>query len=106
MLQELLQYIQREMESDYDEDSIHYERFLSHLKFLVRRVCSHELLPDDDMEFAASLENKYPREFACGRKVAEFIKDKYGDTITEEEIMYLAIHIKRVFMKDQTEGSR
>lgn len=99
MLQELLQYIQKEMGADYDEDSIHYECFLSHLKFLVRRVCRHELLQDDDMEFAASLEKKYPREFACGRKVGEFIKEKYGDTITEEEIMYLAIHIKRVFMK-------
>ena len=87
------------MGADYDEDSIHYECFLSHLKFLVRRVCSHELLQDDDMEFAASMEKKYPREFACGRKVGEFIKETYGATITEEEIMYLAIHIKRVFMK-------
>ena len=100
MLQELLQHIQKEMAADYDEDSIHYERFLSHLKFLIHRVCSHELLPDDDMEFAALLEKKYPKEFACSKKVGEFIKEKYGDTITEEEIMYLAIHIKRVFMKE------
>ena len=45
MIQELLQFIQKEMGRRYNENSIHYERYLAHLKFLARRVCDHNLLP-------------------------------------------------------------
>ena len=100
MIQELLQFIQKEMGRRYDENSIHYERYLAHLKFLARRVCDHNLLPDDDMEFAAGIEQKYPAEYECSRKAADYIKMQYHENLSEEEILYLAIHIKRVFMED------
>lgn len=100
MIQELLQFIQKEMGRRYDENSIHYERYLAHLKFLARRVCDHNLLPDDDMEFAARIEQKYPAEYECSRKAADYIKMQYHENLSEEEILYLAIHIKRVFMED------
>lgn len=100
MIQELLQFIQKEMGGGYNENSIHYERYLAHLKFLARRVCDHNLLPDDDMEFASLIEQKYPAEYECSRKVADYIETQYGTRIPEEEILYLAIHIKRVFMKE------
>lgn len=100
MIQELLQFIQKEMGRRYNENSIHYERYLAHLKFLARRVCDHNLLPDDDMEFAARIEQKYPVEYECSRKAADYIKMQYHENLSEEEILYLAIHIKRVFMED------
>ena len=100
MIQELLQFIQKEMGRRYDENSIHYERYLAHLKFLARRVCDHNLLPDDDMELAARIEQKYPAEYECSRKAADYIKMQYHENLSEEEILYLAIHIKRVFMED------
>lgn len=99
MIQELLRFIQNEMGKEYNESSIHYERYLTHLKFLARRVCEHDLLPDDDMEFAASIEQKYPDAYECSRKVADYIEQNYNEKISEEEIMYLAIHIKRIFME-------
>ena len=100
MIQELLQFIQKEMGRRYNENSIHYERYLAHLKFLARRVCDHNLLPGDDMEFAARIEQKYPAEYECSRKAADYIKMQYHENLSEEEILYLAIHIKRVFMED------
>ncbi len=99
MIQDMLTFIQETMGCRYNENSIHYERYLAHLKFLARRICDHDLLPDDDMEFAASLEQKYPAEYECSRKAADYIEAQYQERISQEEIMYLAIHIKRVFMK-------
>ena len=99
MIQELLRFIQNEMGREYNESSIHYERYLTHLKFLARRVCDHDLLPDDDMEFAALIEQKYPDAYECSRKAADYIEQNCNEKISEEEIMYLAIHIKRIFME-------
>lgn len=99
IIQNMLQIIRDEIQEDYDEDSIHYERFLTHLKFLAQRCCSHQLLNDDEEELAKGLEEKYPREYECSRKAAKYIEDEMKEKISEEEIMYLAIHIRRVFMK-------
>ena len=42
------------------------------------------------------IELKYPREYACARKIADYIEAQYDCTVTKEEIMYLAIHIRRI----------
>ena len=48
MIQDMLKFIQETMGCEYNENSIHYERYLAHLKFRARRICDHDLLPDDD----------------------------------------------------------
>ena len=38
----------------------------------------------------------YPEEYACSRKVKEFIWQTYGHEVSEEEVSYLSVHIRRV----------
>lgn len=100
MIQGIIDLVKREMQIEPDEDSLHYERFVTHLKFLAQRLYRHELLKDDEIEFARMMENKYPKEYECSEKIARYIEDEYGWTISGEEIMFLSIHIKRMCMKD------
>ena len=88
------------MDIEFDEESLHYERFVTHLKFLAQRLYRHELLKDEEIEFAKLMENKYPGEYECSKHIAEYIEKEYGGQISGEEIMFLAIHIKRVCMTD------
>ena len=55
---------------------------------------------DEEIEFAKLMENKYPGEYECSKHIAEYIEKEYGGQISGEEIMFLAIHIKRVCMTD------
>ena len=98
MIQKILELVRLEMGIEFDEESLHYERFITHLKFLVQRLYRHELLKDDEIEFARMMENKYPKEYECSNHIAEYIEKEYGSKIASEEIMFLAIHIKRVCM--------
>ena len=98
MIQKILELVRLEMGIEFDEESLHYERFITHLKFLVQRLYRHELLKDDEIEFARMMENKYPKEYECSNHIAEYIEKEYGIGIASEEIMFLAIHIKRVCM--------
>ena len=100
MIQGIIDLVKKEMQIEPDEDSLHYERFVTHLKFLAQRLYRHELLKDDEIEFARMMENKYPKEYECSEKIARYIEDEYGWTISGEEIMFLSIHIKRMCMKD------
>ena len=92
--------VKQEMGIEFDEESLHYERFVTHLKFLAQRLYRHELLKDEEIEFAKLMENKYPGEYECSKHIAEYIEKEYGGQISGEEIMFLAIHIKRVCMTD------
>ncbi len=98
MIQKILELVRLEMGIEFDEESLHYERFITHLKFLVQRLYRHELLKDEEIEFARMMENKYPKEYECSNHIAEYIEKEYGSKIASEEIMFLAIHIKRVCM--------
>ena len=98
VIQKILELVRLEMGIEFDEESLHYERFITHLKFLVQRLYRHELLKDEEIEFARMMENKYPKEYECSKHIAEYIEKEYGSGIASEEIMFLAIHIKRVCM--------
>ena len=79
-----------------DESSLHYERFVTHLKFLAQRIYSGELLNSELPEFAAMIEMLYPEEYICSQKIQYFIQETYGHRVTDEEAAYLAGHIKRM----------
>lgn len=100
MINDILALVKREMKVEFDEESLHYERFVTHLKFLTQRLYRHELLKDEEIEFARLMEGKYPKEYECSKKIAEYIEKQYGSKISGEEIMFLSIHIKRVCMTE------
>lgn len=103
MIHEILDIVKEEFQIPFDEDSLHYERFVTHLKFLVQRLYRNEMLKDEDTEFAQLVQMKYPREYACARKISAYIEAEQGEKISAEEIMFLAIHIRRVCMKPDTD---
>ena len=79
---------------------MHYERFMAHLKFLARRISSRELLDDEETEMAEEIKRKYTKEYACARKITDYIRERYHTELTGEEQMYLTIHIRRILMKE------
>lgn len=98
MIQGILDIVKEDFGIQFDEESLHYERFITHLKFLAQRIYRHELLSDQESELLAMIQKKYPKELECSRKAAEYIRENFGETISGEEMMFLAIHIKRVCM--------
>ena len=75
MIQGILELVKQEMGIEFDEESLHYERFVTHLKFLAQRLYRHELLKDEEIEFAKLMENKYPGEYECSKHIAEYINN-------------------------------
>lgn len=42
------------------------------------------------------IDRMYPEEYACSQKVQVLIQREYGHEVTEEEMAYLALHIRRI----------
>ena len=99
-LRDILEITSNELGIVLDERTLHYERFVTHLKFLLQRVYRRELLPNEENELAELMRTKYPKEYACSCKIAEYIEKNTDCRLSGEEVMYLAIHIRRVTMAE------
>lgn len=95
-MQAIVDIVERDLGILLDESSLHYERFMTHIKFLIQRIYRKELLSSEDRELSLLMQRKYPREYQCSVKVAEYIMQATGSRLSEEEIMYLSVHISRV----------
>lgn len=95
-MQAIVDIVERDLGILLDESSLHYERFMTHIKFLIQRIYRKELLSSEDRELFLLMQRKYPREYQCSVKVAEYIMQATGSRLSEEEIMYLSVHIRRV----------
>lgn len=96
VIQNTLNIVKYHFNIELDENSIHYDRFLTHLKFFVKRVFSNvEIGEKEDKEdnFFLMIKNQYKNEYACVLKVYEYLRKEYHLQMTNDEIMYLMIHI-------------
>ena len=67
-MKEILGIVADELGIEMDEGSLHYERFLTHVKFLLQRIYRKELLEEEENEITEMMQRKYPKEYSCSRK--------------------------------------
>lgn len=82
---------------ELDSKSVHYYRFISHLKFFAERLFTGERYESTGVsEMLALVKNKYPEAWQCSLKIETFILNKYHYEITDDELLYLSIHIAKI----------
>ena len=80
----------------YDENSFSYSRFYSHIQLLAERIISNQLVQDHEDLLLASVMNTCAKEYECVDKIARYLKTSLNVTLSEQEKMYLAIHMHRI----------
>lgn len=85
-----------------DEESLTFFRFVTHLKFFAQRIHTKSSLYNDDSTLYEIVKDKYPSVHKCVKKIESFLSKKYDYTITNEEKLYLMIHIQRLIQKNES----
>ena len=96
LIRDVVNIVSEYLNIELQEESLHYARFITHLKFLGQRIFTGQMLGDDDNGFGKVIAGMYPVEYACSEKIAHYIKMRYDHEITDEETAYLAVHIRRI----------
>jgi len=96
LIQQVLEVVKEYFQVELDKQSLYYERFITHLRFLAQRVFTGERMELDNLEFQEMIDRMYPEEYACSQKVKALIQREYGHEVTEEELAYLTLHIRRI----------
>lgn len=95
MIQDMLNIVQYSLGKKLDENSLSYERFITHLKFLLQRVVNGQVYKDLSVEMLRSMREDYKKEYDCALKIKGYLKAKMKFEISEEELLYLTMHISR-----------
>ena len=96
VMQEILQLVKYQLQLEYDEESLSYQRFVTHLKFFAQRMLTRTVVEDDDVSLHSAVKDNYAKAWKCAETVATHLQKQYQRSLTTEEIMFLAIHIERV----------
>lgn len=99
VIKDILNIIKYTMGRELDEHSLSYERLVTHLKFYLQRVIKKESYPCNDEMMCKTIREHCQEEYECARKIADYVKAKFGYNTSEEELMYLTVHINRVARK-------
>lgn len=94
------QIVERELNVRLDTSSYGYSRFATHLRYLVQRLESGAPADEAGSSMLRTIAREYPDVYACALKVADYFKNTWGWTCSQEEILYLMLHINRVQGKD------
>ncbi|GGI01908.1 BglG family transcription antiterminator LicT [Mammaliicoccus vitulinus] len=102
MVQNILSLVKYHFRLDFDEESLTYFRFVTHLKFLAQRIISEHPLDTSEVELYDIVKEKYKDAFKCVKKIENFLLKKYQYDMTHDEALYLTIHIQRLISRNES----
>ena len=96
LINDIVNMIKYSLRIDMDEDSVSYQRLVTHLRYFAHRLIHANTEHSDDESLFVSVKQQYPDSYGCTQKIYRFIEDKLSHKMTKEEMMFLTIHIERV----------
>jgi len=84
---------------EFDEQSLDYQRFTTHLLFFAQRALDGRLMGGGPDEMHELMQRKHPKQFRCAEKIRSYMKKQYQCLLSAEEITFLTVHIVRVTTK-------
>lgn len=102
VMQDILNIVKYYFIVEFDEESLVYFRFLTHIKFFAQRLVNNETFEGTDDSLFDIVREKYPDAYECTKKIKVYIDKYYTYNITKEEMVYLIMHINRLVSSERT----
>ena len=86
--------IETSMKIKLDKDTFSYSRFISHMHYLMKR--NDKSYGDKNGILYKTMKKTCPVIYACTNKISQYFNDKFGYALSNDECLYLMIHISRI----------
>lgn len=100
MLEDITAIVENHFRCIVDRSGFNYARYATHLQYLFVRIRTGQAIQSENLAMYHTLREEYPDVAACVEKIAEHIRLKWGCTLTEEEQLYLILHVNRICIKE------
>ncbi|MFR6163901.1 MAG: PRD domain-containing protein [Mediterraneibacter gnavus] len=61
---------------EFENESVYYYRFVTHLKFLAQRLVTKTTYDEEESELFTMVRDKYDQSYQCGERIAKFIQGR------------------------------
>ncbi|OWR30435.1 transcription antiterminator LicT [Saccharibacillus sp. O23] len=96
IIQDILDIVRKHFGLEYNEDSISYYRFVTHLKFFAQRLISGDHSGNNYDSLYEIVKANCPEAYPCTESIEAYIAEHYDYRLNKEEMLYLTIHIDRI----------
>lgn len=98
MIQNILQVLKYRCHLELNTASLAYERFITHLKYFSRRLFSLSANEDStvDAGLYQMIKTQYKEAYLHVLRVGSMIAAQYGKHLSNDEMVYLTIHVNRL----------
>ena len=96
MIGGIVNLVRYHLNTNLQTDSIHYSRFITHVKFFVDRFLSGHLMEEKDDELFEQISTLYPEAMNIAFKIKEYMQEVHHQSIPKDELTYIAVHINRL----------
>ncbi|MSS63468.1 BglG family transcription antiterminator LicT [Velocimicrobium porci] len=96
MIQSIIEIVECYYKKELKKDTLHFDRFITHLKYFGQRVFQNKITKDDDMTFQKMVREHFVKEYECAEQIRNFVEETYHKRITEEEMIFLTVHLRRI----------
>ena len=92
LINSIVEYVEKQMDVQIDKNSLDYARFLTHLRFAIKRILVNISIKND---FIKEIKSKYKLSYKIANGVSKILIAQLEKDVTVDEIAYLAMHIER-----------
>ena len=84
----------------FQRDSLDFSRFVVHLRYFAQRLYQDKMMADTqdehDVVFRQIIMKNCAEHFKCAQCIGQYVKNACGKELSQEELTYLTIHLKRI----------
>lgn len=100
MLEEITEIVEGDFHQIIDRDSFNYSRYTTHVQYLFKRIRTQTAIDSENIRMYKSLREEFPEIADCVSHISDHIKEKWGYELSEEEQLYLMLHVNRICVKE------
>ncbi|WP_462258710.1 BglG family transcription antiterminator LicT [Vagococcus teuberi] len=96
LMQEIINIIKFTFRIEFNEESIYYYRFVTHLKFFAQRVIDKQIYASENDDMFDLFKEKYVESYECVVKIDNYLSKNYHYHLNSDEQLYLLLHIEKI----------
>lgn len=101
-IEDAIQVVEYFYQKTFDRESLDFSRFVTHLRYFAQRLFQEKSLPDSSAEqdvlFQRMIARSCKRHYKCAQCIGDYVQNTYHKSLSNEELTYLTIHLKRINM--------
>lgn len=92
--------IEEQLKISINKRSFNYSRFVTHMQYLLKRQQGHTEIQSENKKMFDKLVKEFPEPYHCALHIREYIKQNLDWKLTDEELLYLILHINRLCSRE------